>query len=77
VEATAGRHVDRAGDLPRGNHLLGFEVLLGVGDRWYRGEQHFRVRMEWVLEELDCGGDLADLSQIHDRHPAGNVPHQA
>ena len=49
---------------------LGLYLRVGHG---YSGKQGLRVRVQSVLEQLVVGGDLHDLSQIHDSDAIGDV----
>ena len=51
IEAASLWHIDRAWDFSFRVNLCGFQSLLCFGDHRNRRQQHFRVRMLWILEK--------------------------
>src|SRR5437764_327138 len=74
VETAAGRRVHRRRYVPGEDDPLALHLDVRVGDRDGRQER-LRVRMQWMLVEVDAVGELDDLAQVHDRDPVADVPH--
>src|SRR4051794_37704205 len=64
VEPTAGRRVDRAGDLAGQDDPLARPLDLGIGYR-HRREQRPGVRVERQAVQCVALADLDDLAEVH------------
>ena len=65
VKHAPGGRVLGTGNVPLKHDVLPLGLYLRVG-HGYSGKQSIRVGVQSVLEQLVVGGDLHDLSQIHD-----------
>ena len=70
MKAATRRRMDRARHVSLKDHP--FFLAIRIGNR-NGGEKSAGIRMLRVLVNLVAGGDLHDLSQIHDRHPVADM----
>ncbi|CAN3973678.1 LURP-one-related family protein, partial [Dysosmobacter welbionis] len=77
VKTAARRHIDRGRNFPHALHCLWFDGLVLLRNYRDRGQQHLCIGVQRISIECLGGGDFANLAQIHDRHPVGDVPHYA
>src|SRR5690606_2834031 len=73
-EPASRRRVDRRGDVPGEQDPLPGALLARVRNR-DRGDERLGVRVRGLREQLLGRRELDNPSQVHDRHPAGDVPH--
>ena len=70
MEITAGRRIDRTGDLPLQKTPV---IVPPVGIRnGNRREQEFRIRMPGMFVELILSGNLADPAEEHHADPVSH-----
>ena len=72
MELTAGRRVDRTGNIPAQNDALVRSIGIGNGNS---GKERFRIRMHGPLEDIIRLRVLHEAAQIHDSYLIGNVLH--
>ena len=73
-ERTAGRHVQRRGNVSFQNDPLPFSCDSGIRDR-YRGKQRLGIRMDRIITDFIGRADFHDLSEIHYGDPVRNMPY--